>query len=59
MRVYIVIEHDEPGESLHGITDLELYLEEWNECMETDYTTMEEFNEGEEIHRTMYEVIVE
>lgn len=60
MKVYIIIEHDEPqGEILHAITDLEPYLEEWNECMETDYTTMEEFNEGEKIHRTMYEIIVE
>jgi hypothetical protein len=44
-RVWVVIEWDEPqGEDLHAITDLGLYLEEWNECMETDYTTMEDFN---------------
>jgi hypothetical protein len=56
MTIYIIIEHDEPqGEDLHGITDLELYLEEWNECMETNYYTMEDFNEGEEF-RTMYKI---
>lgn len=55
--IYIIVEHDEPqGEDLHPITDVELYLEEWNECMETNYSTMEDFNEGEEF-RTMYKII--
>lgn len=59
MSVYIVIEHDEPqGEILHAITDLEVYLEEWNECMETDYETMEQFNFYEE-YRTMYEINIQ
>lgn len=58
MKGYIIIEHDEPqGEILHAITDLDLYLEEWNECMETEYTTMDQFNAGE-TYRTMYEVNV-
>lgn len=55
MKVYIIIEHFEPqGEILHPITDLDLFLKEWNEDFGTEYTTMEDFN-NREINR-MYEI---
>ena len=56
MNIYICVEHDEnPADSsVHAtFADLDLFLEEWNECMETTYSTLEEFNEGEE-YRTIY-----
>lgn len=56
ITIYICVEHDEdPGRAdVHcTFTDLNEYLEDFNECMETDYSTLEEFNETEE-YRTIY-----
>jgi len=54
--VWVVIEHAAPqGDTLFAITDLSLYLKDFNEDFGTDYSTMEEFNE-DQIDRTMYEV---
>lgn len=56
MEVYIVIEYTEPQcEYQHAITDLDLFFKEWNEDFDTDYTTMEEFNE-KEIDRVMWQI---
>lgn len=56
MTVYIVIEHQEPqGNTLFAITDLPAYFEDFNEDFDTDYSTMEEFNE-DQIDRIMYQV---
>tara|TARA_E500000318_G_C3452217_1_gene169256 strand:- start:77 stop:268 length:192 start_codon:yes stop_codon:yes gene_type:complete len=55
-QIHIVIENDEPqGSILFAITDLSLYLRDFNEDFGTDYSTMEEFNE-DQIDRTMYEI---
>lgn len=56
MTIYICIEHDESPtkEGAHyTFTDVDVFLEDHNECMETAYSTIEEFNEGEE-YRTIY-----
>ncbi len=56
VTIYICVEHDEnPGQAdVHcTFTDLSEYLEDFNQCMETDYSTLEEFNETEEF-RTIY-----
>lgn len=55
-QIHIVIENDEPqGSILFAITDLSLYLRDFNEDFGTDYSTMGEFNE-DQIDRTMYEI---
>ena len=58
MTVYIVIEYGEPqGDTLYAITNLPMYLEDFNEDFGTDYETIEEFNKHQ-IDREMYAVII-
>ncbi len=57
MTVYIVIEYGEPQGTLYAITDLSLYLRDFNEDFGTDYSTMDEFNEHQ-IDREMYAVTI-
>jgi hypothetical protein len=45
--IYIQVEYDEYYEGA-VIEDMDEYLQEWNDMMQTDYKTMEDFNEGEE-----------
>lgn len=45
--MYIQIEYDEYYEGAI-IEDMDEYLQEWNDMMQTNYKTMEDFNEGEE-----------
>lgn len=46
---YIVLETDDrPSDDLFPFRDLDAYLEDFNECMETEYKTIEDFNDGEE-----------
>lgn len=45
--IYIQVEYDEYYEGA-VIEDMDEYLQEWNDIMQTDYKTMEDFNEGEE-----------
>lgn len=45
--MYIQVEYDEYYEGAI-IEDMDEYLQEWNDMMQTDYKTMEDFNEGEE-----------
>ena len=54
--LYVCVEHDENPTSLgahYAFTDLDLFLEDHNEYMSTEYSTIEEFNEGEDV-RTIY-----
>ena len=56
MIIYICVEHDESPtkESVHyTFTDVDEYLADFNECLNTNYSTIEEFNKGEDI-RTIY-----
>jgi hypothetical protein len=55
MTIYIVIEHDDKFDEGFPFLNLEEYLDDFNEQMSTDYSTMEEFNEGEEF-RTIYKI---
>ena len=58
MTIYICIDIDEGYYIDDVITDLDAFLEEFNECMETDYTTMEQFNDTEQ-YRTLYLVKIQ
>ena len=56
MTIYICVEHDESptADSVHyAFTDVDEFLADHNECMETSYSTIDEFNAGEE-YRTIY-----
>ena len=49
--MYIQVEYDECYDECYEgviIEDMDEYLQEWNDMMQTDYKTMEDFNEGEE-----------
>lgn len=54
--LYVCVEHDEsptsPG-AHYAFTDLEGYLQGFNDALETNYSSIEEFNQGEE-YRTIY-----
>lgn len=58
MTIYICIDIDEGYYIDDIITDLDAFLEEFNECMETDYTTMEQFNDTEQ-YRTLYQIKIQ
>lgn len=58
MTIYICIDIDEGYYIDDVITDLDAFLEEFNECMETDYTTMEQFNDTEQ-YRTLYQIKIQ
>jgi hypothetical protein len=58
MTIYICIDIDEGYYIDDVITDLDAFLEELNECMETDYTTMEQFNDTEQ-YRTLYQIKIQ
>jgi len=45
--MYIQIEYDEHYDG-SIIEDMDEYLQEWNDMMQTEYKTMDDFNEGEE-----------
>lgn len=54
--LYVCIETDESptAQSVHhAFTDLDAFLHDWNDTMDTRYSTIEEFNEAEE-YRTIY-----
>ena len=53
MELYRYEETDD--DVIFFITDLEEFLEDHNECMETDYTSVKEYNEGEP-HRILTEI---
>ena len=55
MTIYIVIEHDDKFDEGFPFLNLEEYLDDFNEQMSTDYSTMEQFNE-DQIDRTMYKI---
>lgn len=50
MKTYNYIESDDLEASIYGLTLEEVYeiIEEHNEFFETEYTTIEEFNRGEQ-----------
>ena len=52
--LYIAIEYDEYYNGV-VINDMDEYLREWNDMMDTDYKSMKEFNEGEE-WRAIYKI---
>tara|TARA_Y100000114_G_scaffold63274_1_gene58007 strand:- start:4699 stop:4875 length:177 start_codon:yes stop_codon:yes gene_type:complete len=45
--LYIQVEYDEYYDGAI-IKDMDEYLQEWNDMMQTQYKSMEDFNEGEE-----------
>ena len=56
MTIYICVEHDESPtkDGVHcTFTDVDEFLADHNEYMDTDYSTIDEFNAGEE-YRTIY-----
>lgn len=50
MKTYNYIESDDLEDSIYGLTLEEVFeiIEEHNEFFETEYTTIEEFNYGEQ-----------
>ena len=52
--LYIAVEYDEYYDGA-VINDMDEYLREWNDMMDTDYKSMEDFNEGEE-WRAIYKI---
>ena len=56
MSIYICIEHDDSVQPAYLFCDLTAFLDDHNEYMETDYKTIEDFNEGEE-YRTIYNTL--
>lgn len=53
--IYICVDIED--DTHHAFTDLQEFLEDFNETMETDYSTMEDFNYGENEaggYRTIY-----
>jgi len=53
MKYYIYQETDD--DVVFFISEIEEFLEDHNECMETEYTSVKEFNEGEP-HRVLTEI---
>ena len=51
---YIQVGYDEHYDGAF-IKDMDEYLQEWNDIMNTDYKSMEDFNEGEE-WRAIYKI---
>jgi len=52
--LYIQVEYDEYYDGA-VIENMDEYLREWNDMMDTDYKSMEDFNEGEE-WRAIYKI---
>ena len=44
---FIDVEEDEEGCTFDSKKEVMEYIEEWNEDMETDYKSIEDFNKGE------------
>lgn len=56
--VYLCMEvDDQPEDENYPITDLQEFLEDHNEQLQTNYTTLEEFNDGEEF-RTLIKIFL-
>lgn len=51
MTIYICVDIED--DIHHAFTDLQEFLEDHNQYMETTYSTIEEFNQGEP-YRTIY-----
>jgi hypothetical protein len=57
MKTYILVSHTEPmGDTLRGDT-LKNVLDDINDLLGTDYSTMEEFNEAQYDEWAIYEVV--
>jgi len=52
--LYIQVEYDEYYDGA-VIENMDEYLREWNDMMDTDYKSMEDFNKGEE-WRAIYKI---
>ena len=59
--LYVCVDHGEnptnPG-AHYAFTELERYLQGFNDALETNYSTVEEFNEGEADLRTIYVTLI-
>ena len=53
---YICVDHDDSMHEEHDlIHDISEWIDEWNENMETEYKSIEDFNINEEF-RTLYKI---
>lgn len=53
MLLYLMVETDDPQDQGYAFLDLEDFLADWNADLDTEYKTLQEFNEGEE-YRYLY-----
>tara|TARA_X000001316_G_scaffold10488_1_gene3299 strand:+ start:2350 stop:2535 length:186 start_codon:yes stop_codon:yes gene_type:complete len=53
MLIYLMVETDDPQDQGYAFLDLEDFLADWNADLDTEYTTLQEFNDGEE-YRYLY-----
>lgn len=53
MLIYFMVETDDPKDQGYAFHDLEGFLDDWNHDLDTKYTTLKEFNDGEE-YRHLY-----
>ncbi len=49
--LYFVVETDDPQDEGFAFTNLEYYLEDFNNDTGSEYRNVEDFNEGEEYRR--------
>jgi len=45
-RIYTIVDADEDVEA-YAFTDIDVYLQEWNDLMDTNYETIKQFNATE------------
>lgn len=53
MLIYYMVDIDDPQDQGYAFLDIEKFLEDWNADMDTEYTTLKEFNDTEE-YRTIH-----
>ena len=55
MLIYYMLDHDDEPNQGYAFLDIEKFLEDWNADMDTEYTTVREFNDTEE-YRTIHTI---
>lgn len=55
MLIYYMLDHDDEPNQGYAFRNIQEFLDDWNDNMDTEYTTLEEFNDGEE-YRTIHTI---
>jgi hypothetical protein len=55
MLIYYMLDHDDEPNQGYAFLDIEKFLDDWNDNMDTEYTTLQEFNDTEE-YRTIHTI---